>query len=215
VQPEPPPAPEPEQQVVVAPEPQPEPKPQPVEPPKQQIAEAQPKPVPPKKPKEPKKKPETKKKDEPKKEQVAEDNASWLKNVEKKVKDKKKKQAAQPTQTQQAALPPADYDGPPLTEGEKDLIRQQIQGNWIIDIGMQGLEDMKVEVKVRMNPDGSVQSAKADPGSSNGHPNWSIFAKSCERAVLKSSPLRMPPEKPYAAWGTMTLVFSAREMLGY
>jgi hypothetical protein len=102
-----------------------------------------------------------------------------------------------------------------MSEGEKDIIRQQIKQNWIIDIGMQGLEDMTVEVRVRMNPDGSVQAAKADLSSSNGHPNWPIYARSCENAVLKSSPLRMPPEKPYPAWATMTLVFNARDMLGY
>lgn len=218
VQPEPPPEPEP--QAVVPPEPEPptppEPEKQPVIP-QQQVAEAQPKPVPPKKPDPPKKKEkpkeEAKKKEKPKEKQVAEEDSSWLKDI---IKDTKKKQKSskksQPTQ--QAALPPADYDGPPLSEGEKDLIRQQVQGNWIIDIGMQGLEDMTVEVKVRMNPDGSVQSAKADSSSSNGHPNWPIYAKSCVRAVLKSSPLRMPPDKPYEAWATMTLVFNAREMLG-
>lgn len=214
VQPEPPP--EPPQQVV-APEPPPQPKPQPVTPPEPQVAEAQPKPVPPKKPNppkkkdEPKKKQDTKQKDKPKEEQVAADDTSFLKDIEKKLK-KNQKKSQQPQQ--QAALPQENYDGPPLSEGEKDMIRQQVQGNWIIEIGMQGLADMTVEVKVRMNPDGSVQSAKADPNSSNGHPNWPIFARSCENAVLKSSPLRMPPDKPYAAWATMTLVFNAREMLG-
>ena len=164
-------------------------------------------PTPPKKKDEPKKKPEPK-------ERSLDDIIGGLVN---KDKDRKKKPAQQQQQpTQQAALPQDSYDGPPVTEGEKDAIRQQIQGNWIIDIGMQGLEDMTVEVKVRMNPDGSVVSAKADPNSSNGHPNWSIFATSCENAVLKSSPLRMPPDKPYAAWSTMTLVFNASQMLrGY
>ena len=213
VQSEPPP--EPPQQQVVAPEPQPEPKPQPVPPPEPQVAEAQPKPVPPKKPDSPKKKEDPKKneKDKPKEDQVAaDDTSSFLKDIEKKLKKNQKK--SQPQVQQQAALPQDNYDGPPISEGEKDMIRQQVQGNWIIDIGMQGLADMTVEVKVRMNPDGSVQSAKADPNSSNGHPNWPIFAHSCENAVLKSSPLRMPPDKPYQAWSTMTLVFNAREMLG-
>jgi len=212
---EPEPPPEPPQQQVVAPEPQPEPKPQPVPPPEPQVAEAQPKPVPPKKPDPPKKKQDPKKKkekDKPKQEQVAADDTSFLKDIEKKLKKNQKK--FQPTQ-QQAALPRDNYDGPPLSEGEKDIIRQQIKQNWIIDIGMQGLEDMTVEVNVRMNPDGSVQSATVDQSSSNGHPNWPIYAESCQRAVLKSSPLRMPPDKPYEAWATMTLVFNARDMLGY
>ena len=210
VQPEPPP--EPPQQVVT-PEPPPQPKPEPVQPPEPQVAEAQPKPVPPKKPTPPKKKDEPKKKKDEPKERSLDDIIGGLVNKDK-DKDRKKKPAQQQAE-QQAALPQDSYDGPPVSEGEKDAIRQQIKGNWIIDIGMQGLEEMTVEVKVRMNPDGSVVSAKADPNSSNGHPNWPIYARSCENAVLKSSPLRMPPDKPYQAWATMTLVFNAREMLGY
>lgn len=211
-------APAPQDQVIAPPEPEPQPE-EPVVPPEQQLAEAQPKPVPPKKPKEPKKK-ETKKEEKPKQEkpkdtQVAESSDSFLKDVSKKLKKSGKSKKTKSAPDQQAALPEADYDGPPLNEGEKDLIRQQIKSNWIIDLGMPGLEEMTVEVNVRMNPDGSVVSAKADRGSSNGHPNWNIYAESCVRAVLKSSPLRMPPEKPYEAWKTMTLVFNARDMLGY
>ncbi len=214
VQPEPPP--EPPQQVVT-PEPPPQPKPEPVPPPEPQVAEAQPKPVPPKKPNspkkkdEPKKKEDTKQKEKPKDEQVASDD--FLKDIEKKLKKNQKKSQPQ-QQQQQAALPDDNYDGPPLSEGEKDMIREQVRANWITDGGMQGLEDMIVVLNVQMNPDGSVVSADVDRSSSNGYPSWPIFAESCRRAVLKSSPLRMPPEKPYAAWRIMKLRFSARDLLG-
>ena len=213
VQPEPP----PEPQQAVAPEPPPPPKPEPVQPPEPQVAEAQPKPVPPKKPNppkkkdEPKKKEDTKQKEKPKEEQVASDD--FLKNIEKKLKKNQQKSQAQPQQ-QQAALPQDTYDGPPLSEGEKDMIREQVRANWITDGGMQGIEDMIVVLNVQMNPDGSVVSAIPDPSSSNGYPTWPIFAASCQRAVLKSSPLRLPPEKPYAAWRVMKLRFSARDLLG-
>jgi outer membrane biosynthesis protein TonB len=206
VQPEPP---QPEPQVI-APEPPPQPKPEPVPAQEPQVAEAQPKPVPPKKPQPPKKKEEPKKKEQPKQEQVAADDTSFLKDIEKKLKKNQKK--SQPQPQQQAALPPSDYDGPPLTQGEKDLIKQQIEDHTSIDPGMQGLDGFIVEVKVIMNPDGSVQSAKVDYSKSNPHPNWHIFAEACARAVNKSSPLRMPPEKPYEAWKQMTLVFHGKEM---
>jgi hypothetical protein len=214
VQPETPP--EPPQQVVT-PEPPPQPKPEPVPPPEPQVAEAQRKPVPPKKPNppkkkdEPKKKEDTKQKEKPKDEQVASDD--FLKDIEKKLKKNQKKSQPQ-QQQQQAALPDDNYDGPPLSEGEKDMIREQVRANWITDGGMQGLEDMIVVLNVQMNPDGSVVSADVDRSSSNGYPSWPIFAESCRRAVLKSSPLRMPPEKPYAAWRIMKLRFSARDLLG-
>lgn len=213
VQPQPPP--EPPQQVV-APAPPPQPKPEPVQPPEPQVAEAQPKPVPPKKPNPPKKKDEPKKKEDtkqkakPKDEQVASDDTSFLKDIEKKLKKNQKKSESTPQQ--QAALPQDNYDGPPLSEGEKDLIKQQIEENSLVDPGMPGIEGFVVEVKVVLNPDGSVQSAKADFSKSNGHPNWGIFARTCERSVQKSSPLHMPPDKPYAAWKEMTLVFHGKEM---
>jgi len=214
VLPEPPPEPPPQ---VVTPEPPPQPKPEPVPPPEPQVAEAQPKPVPPKKPNppkkkdEPKKKEDTKQKDKPKEEQVASDD--FLKNIEKKLKDKKKKQSAEATANQQSALPEDSYDGPPLSEGERDMIRQQVEGNMIYDVGMKGLEDIVVQVFVQMNPDGSVQDAKIDRSGFNGNPNWYVFAESARRAILKSSPLRMPLEKPYASWAKMTLVFPGREFL--
>src|SRR5262249_22042653 len=155
---------------------QPQPQPEPVPPPEPQVAEAQPKPVPPKKPNPPKKKQEPKKEEKPKEEQAASDDTSFLKDIEKKLKKNQKKTPTPPAQEQQQAERPQDnYDGPPLSEGEKDIIRQQIKQNWIIDIGMQGLEDMTASVHVRMNPDGSVQSATIDQGSSNGNPNWPIY----------------------------------------
>jgi TonB family protein len=214
-EPEPAPAPqdETEQQAVIAPPvPTPEPPPEPVVPQEPQVAGAQPKPLPPQKPKPPKKKKaEEKPKEKPKEEQAEPDFASALID---KLSKKSKKQASQPEQTQDAALPPADYDGPPLTEGEKDMIRQQIEQAWLVDPGMPGLDKMTVDIKVQMNPDGSVQSARIDESTNNGDPNWRIFAEATRRAVLKASPLRMPPEKPYEAWSKMTLHFDPRSMLG-
>jgi hypothetical protein len=183
----------------------------PVVAPEQSVADARQKPIAPEKPK-PSEKETDKKQDRAKEEPAERDFASALIN---KLKEKKKSSRdSQATQAQQAALPPDDFAEPPLTEGEKDIIRQQIEQNWLVDVGMPGLGDIIVEIVVQMNPDGTVQSAKIDEGGFNGNPNWRIVAESARRAVLKSSPLRMPPEKPYQAWARMRLVFSAREMLG-
>ncbi|HTO81017.1 MAG TPA: hypothetical protein VMQ73_02230 [Methylomirabilota bacterium] len=211
---------QPQQQAVIAPPPPQTPPPEqpPVVPQEPKVAEAQPKPLPPQKPKPPKK-PDTSKKDKPKEDAAEDDTASFLQNVEKKL--KKNQAAAQKQQQtpsspppQEANLPQQDYNGPPLSEGEKDAIKDQIWPNVLFDPGMQGLEGMIVVVKVVMNPDGSVQSAVLDRTSSNGAANWQIFAEQCERGVRKSSPLRMPPDKPYEAWKEMTLVFHGREMMG-
>jgi hypothetical protein len=99
------------------------------------------------------------------------------------------------------------------SETNKGVVRQQIEDHLAIDPGMAGLEGFVVEIDVIMNPDGSVQSAKIEPSRDDGNPNWKQFAEACVRAVLKSSPLKMPPDKPYELWRRMTLVFHGREML--
>jgi hypothetical protein len=101
-----------------------------------------------------------------------------------------------------------------FSDAEKESIRQQVRENWIVDVGMDGLETMAAQIDVEINPDGAVQSAKIDPAGDNGNPNWRQFATACVRAVLKSSPLRMPADKPYAAWKHITLRFDARDLVG-
>lgn len=101
-----------------------------------------------------------------------------------------------------------------LAEGEKDLVREQVEDNFVLDAGMSGLESFIVIVVVDMKPDGTVVSARVDPSTQNSNPNWQLFAESCRRAVLRSSPLRMPVSKPYEAWKQMKFRFSGRELRG-
>lgn len=121
-------------------------------------------------------------------------------------------EARQATVVVQPAPSGSEAADSPLTGQEKDFIRQQVEENWIVDIGMAGLDTMAVRIDVGMNPDGSVQAARIDSATDNGNPNWREFAESCLRAVLKSSPLRMPAGKPYAVWKRMTLTFDARDL---
>ena len=99
-----------------------------------------------------------------------------------------------------------------FSQREQDAVRRQIEDHWIIDAGMPGLEQMHVAITVDMNPNGSVQSASFDRAEIKDDPNWKLFAESCRRAIFRASPLRMPPDKPYALWKKMTLVFSARDL---
>jgi outer membrane biosynthesis protein TonB len=112
-----------------------------------------------------------------------------------------------------AAARSADADDS-FSQREKDGVRRQIERYWLIDPSMPGLETMEAAVIVEFNPDGSVQSARVAPTSIRHDPNWKLFAEACLRAVTRASPLKMPPDKPYAAWKTITFRFNAREMLG-
>lgn len=111
------------------------------------------------------------------------------------------------------ADPIVDADDP-FSEREKDSVRRQIGRTWVADPGLPGIETMQVIIIVELNPDGSVQSTRFDPASISNDPNWERFAEACRRAVLRSSPLQMPPDKPYAAWKTMTVRFSGRDLIG-
>lgn len=112
-----------------------------------------------------------------------------------------------------AADPTADADDS-FSQREKDGVRRQVEERAVIDPGMPGLEEMQVAIIVEMNPDGSVQSARIDPASIRDDPNWKLFAENCLRAIYRASPLKMPPDKPYAAWKTITFVFNGRAMMG-
>jgi hypothetical protein len=101
--------------------------------------------------------------------------------------------------------PPASLEG---------SVRRQVEYNWLLDLGMPGVENMEAEILVEMSPDGTVRSARIDESGNNGDPNWPKFAQSCRRAVLKSSPLRIPSSVPYEKWKRLTLVFNAKDMLG-
>jgi hypothetical protein len=122
---------------------------------------------------------------------------------------------AQPSPSDADTLPlrrPSDQQTGSATEQDKDSIRQQIARNWVVDVGIPGLENMEARLDIELNPDGSVRSATIDPTHEFGDPNWAKFAESCRRAVLKSSPLQMPSNIPYEEWKQMTLTFSGRAM---
>jgi hypothetical protein len=112
-----------------------------------------------------------------------------------------------------AADPPGDTDDS-FSEREKDSIRRQVEKHWLIDLGLPDLETMAATIIVEMNPDGSVQSARVDPASIRDDPNWEHFVEACRRAVMRASPLQMPIDKPYAAWKTIRLLFSGRDIMG-
>ena len=158
----------------------------------------------------------------------AQDFASVLKTLEK-LKDepqpekKEEKKKTDQEKTFEQAIAQA-LDAPqargtstePLSISEIDLVRRQISRCWNMPAGAKGAEDLIVEVKVAMNPDGNVRSARIVDTSRMGRdPFFRAAAETALRAVLnpKCSPLKLPPEK-YERWQDMTLTFNPKEMLG-
>lgn len=86
---------------------------------------------------------------------------------------------------------------PGLTRGEIDGLRELIEGCWSVDAGMRGLEEIVVELQVRLRPDGSVVQVRPAGPTNTGDPRWRTVYETAQRALLspRCNPLPIPPEK--------------------
>lgn len=101
-----------------------------------------------------------------------------------------------------------------LSISEQDALRQQLAGCWNINPGLMNAQDLRVEVKVTVNPDRTVSAVKiVDQGRYNSDTFFRTMADSALRAVQnpRCSPLKLPPDK-YNLWHEMTVVFDPKEM---
>jgi outer membrane biosynthesis protein TonB len=137
---------------------------------------------------------------------------------------KPKPQAAAPAPTppapqQQAAAPRASTNAPsnptlPVSMTEMDAIRRHVERCWNPPVGAKDSDKLVIDVKVSLDPDGTVRDARAvDQGRMRGDEYFRAAAESAERAVRRCSPLPIPRQK-YDQFRDFTLVFSPREMLG-
>jgi len=102
----------------------------------------------------------------------------------------------------------------PLAISEIDLVRQQIGECWSLPAGAREAEDLSIEIKMSMNPDGTVRQAQIlDQNRLGRDPFFRAAAESALRAVLnpRCNPLKLPLEK-YQQWQNMILIFDPRQM---
>jgi hypothetical protein len=118
-----------------------------------------------------------------------------------------------------AGAPPSSQPKAPLgsqlTASEKDLIIEQIERCWNVPVGARDAQDLNIEIKAVVNPDGSVRQATiVDTGRYAADPFFRAAADSAKRAVLnpQCSPLRVPPDK-YEAWHDLDLFFNPKDLL--
>jgi hypothetical protein len=236
VAPEPPPAPEPAVQPQPPPEPvtQPEPAPQPVPPP--EVAKPEPpppappapkpifKPEPPKMvanepPPQPKPEPQPQpqaKPEPPKPEPPKEDAfAALLKSVE----QMDRRVESQDVQTGQGRSAVAEGQArttlgeAPLSFSELDALRRQIGGCWTLPVGVEGIQDMVVQLRIEVRPDRTVQRVTIqDQSRFDRDPSFRAVAESARRAVDKCSPLTLPPGK-YAVWRDIMMNFYPQDAI--
>lgn len=203
-----PPEPKPEPPKPAPPEPPPPPAPPPLPPvPRPEPKPPEPKPEPPRpeaKPKPPEPKPRPKK---------PQDDAAFdalLRNLSThptaQTPDKPKPQKPTPPQQAAASSQPMAPLGSQLTTSELDFIRQQIEDCWNAPIGARDVQTMFADIKVRMNPDGTVQSAEITDSNNQN------FAESARRAPLNPQchQLKVPLDKYSGSngWSVIYLHFT-------
>jgi hypothetical protein len=220
------PKPAPKQQAALEPEPRPKPeaptpKPQPEPPAKPQV---QPKPAPPAPPKQaakpeppkpeppkptpamaPKSEPEPKQPEPPK-----EDDLAWLRSVEETIERKQAEMERAGTGravADAAGQARTELGAAPLSIGERDALRRQIGACWTLPAGIDGVEDMVVQLRIQVRPDRTVQMVTIhDQGRLSRDTRFRAVAESARRAVDRCSPLNLPPDK-YAVWREINMKF--------
>jgi len=217
--PEPVAEPEPEPEPVVEPEPEPEPEPLPppeakpepvVEP------EPEPEPEPEKTAPKPRRRPDVKitmpDQTPPQPEPEPDQLTSILRNVEKL---KAQQRAEGETVAKAEQQDNAGQQGSAFERNELvRAIQEQLRNCWRLDPGARDARDLMIEIRVQLNPDGSVRhSSVTDVIRMVQDGYFRSAAENAMRAIQKCSPFRLPPNK-YAIWRDLTLRFNPREMFG-
>ena len=97
------------------------------------------------------------------------------------------------------------------------LVKQQISACWSIPGGAKDVENMNIEIRILLNPDGTLRGAPRiqDRARMTSDPYFRAVAESALRALRNPlcSPLRLPFGE-YDVWKEIILTFNPREALG-
>jgi hypothetical protein len=100
-----------------------------------------------------------------------------------------------------------------LSIGEADALRRQIGRCWTLPVGIDGVEDMVVQMRLQVRPDRTVYGVTIeDQGRLNRDPKFRAVAESARRAVEACSPLNLPPNK-YAVWRDIIMNFHPEDAI--
>ncbi len=94
------------------------------------------------------------------------------------------------------------------------MVRQQIARCWNVPAGARDAKDLVVEVRVTVDPDGTVRQATIVDQGRLGDPFYRAAAESARRAFFNPlcRPLHLPPDK-YAIWKDLVVDFSPKDIL--
>lgn len=120
---------------------------------------------------------------------------------------------AQRSQTPAAAGGQRTTSGSTLSQSELDALRGQIQRNWSILAGLDGADDVRIRIQMKLDPSGAIVGTPEVTATGGSESARRILAGGARRAVLKASPFtQLPPEK-YDAWSEVIVNFDPSQML--
>jgi hypothetical protein len=97
---------------------------------------------------------------------------------------------------------------------ELDLLRNHIAGCWQPPVAAPGAEELKVDILVQLDRDGSVREASIqDARRYRSDRFFKVAADAALRAVLECSPLPLPEEK-FDLWKEFIFGFDPRFIAG-
>ena len=100
----------------------------------------------------------------------------------------------------------------PLGLSELDRLRAHISGCWEPPVGAKGADQLKVDIQVELEKDGTVKLAEiADKSRYGSDVQYRAAANAARRAVLACQPLPLPPEK-YQIWKEFIFGFDPKFM---
>ncbi|MEE2689831.1 MAG: cell envelope integrity protein TolA [Pseudomonadota bacterium] len=108
--------------------------------------------------------------------------------------------------------------GEKLSISEYGAIRRQIERCWLVPaaIGAKNVEDIEVQIKMKLNPDGTLRAARiVDRFRMETNLTYKAVAESALRAVRNPQCNKFNlPLKKYDIWKDMVVTFSPSEMVG-
>lgn len=101
-----------------------------------------------------------------------------------------------------------------LSATEIDSVKGQIQGNWSLVAGLTGVQEVRVKIRVQLDPSGNIVGQPEVTATGGPEGTRRAVESSTRRALFKSAPLKnLPPEKYEGekGWNVLVLNFDPSE----
>nr|CAM74762.1 TolA, tolA protein [Magnetospirillum gryphiswaldense MSR-1] len=100
----------------------------------------------------------------------------------------------------------------PISMTEMDRIRKHVSDRWNIPAGAKDAANLIIEIRVSVQPDGTVTDAQIINAPLMADSFWQAAADSARRAVRLASPLPIPRDK-YDQFRDFVLTFNPKQMV--